>query len=360
MTKRIILLGALVAAVILTGVSCLTTGGTAQGPMGMFRSADKGETWGAIQTLPSAQGVQSIAGLKIFRIFEDPGDPNAMYLGTRGQGLYYTYNNGDTWQAVSAMNGKFIYALAVNPKDKCTIYVSDGPNIYKTEDCSRSWKLVYTEQRTGQRMVAMAVDFGDDKTVYAAELGGDILLSQDGGGSWRVVKRFGFDLQHLVADPFKAGRIYVATYRNGLFRSDDIGANWTDLSSGLDPYSDSKNFYRLVLNNGQKDSLYWVSKYGILRSDDAGNSWKDLKLITPPGSVNIYAFAVNPNNAKEMYYTGTILGDQNVHVRSTFYKTVDGGTNWVTKKLPTNTVPAAIRIHPTQNNVLFMGFTILN
>ncbi|MFA6485820.1 MAG: hypothetical protein WCT40_00410 [Candidatus Magasanikbacteria bacterium] len=362
MRSKIFLLGALAVATVLLGAGCISLGGgsSSVGPMGMFRSVDKGDTWSAITAYPTAKGVGSISGLKIFRLYNDPTDPNAYYAATRGQGMYFTYNNGDSWQTISALAGKFIYGFDIDSKDKCTLYAADNAHIYKSTDCSRTWVTVYTEERPTQRFVSLAIDKGDSNYLYAAEVGGDILQSSDAGVSWKIVKRFGFDLQHLVADPQLSKRIYAAAYRKGLFRSDDGGVTWVDLNAGLNAYNDSKTFYRLVLNPAQTNSLFWISKYGILRSDDAGVTWSELKLLTPPGNVSIYAFAINPKNQKEIYYTGTILGDKNVHVRSTFYKSVDGGINWVTKNLPTNTVPASMLIHPVNTKILFLGFTLLD
>lgn len=347
------------SCLLLLGAGCVTKQ-TAAGPMGVFRSTDKGDKWEAVSAFPTPQGVKSITGIKVYRIFEDPSDPNAFYLGTRGQGLYYTYNNGDSWQAVDFMAGKFIYALAVDPKDKCTIYASDGAHIYKSADCSRSWEIVFTEERPTERLVALAIENANTRIIYGAELNGDIIVSRDEGHSWQAIKRFGFQLQDLVLDRQNPGRLFVAAYRSGLHRSNDGGANWTNLNEGLKKFNDSMNFYRILLNPAQKDSLFWACKYGVLRSDDGGVTWTDLKLLTPPGAVNIFGFAVNPKNQKEIYYTGTILGEKNVHVKSTFYKTSDGGVTWVTKKLPTTTIPVMIKVHPTNDAILLMGFTLLD
>jgi len=344
----------------LTGAGCITVSGGGSGSLGVYKSENKGDSWAAAMAVPTVEGIGTLAGVKTFRLHTDPSDPNTIYLASRGQGLYFTYDNGRNWKAIDAMAGKFIYGFAVDPKNKCVLYTSDGPNIYKSDDCGRTFKLTYTEQRSNQRVVSLAVDFGDTRKVYAAILGGDIMVSNDSGLSWRATKRFGTELQYLVADNFNAGRLYVATQTNGLYRSDDSGDNWTDLNEGLNAFNDSRTFYRLVLNPGQKDSLFWISKYGILRSDDAGAHWGEIKLLTPPGSVNIYAFGINPANQNELYYTGTVLGDKNTHIRSTFYKSVDGGKNWVTKKLPTNTIPAQLIIHPQRTDWLFMGFTLLN
>ena len=75
--------------------------------------------------------------------------------------------------------------------------------------------------------------------------------------------------------------------------------------------------------------------------------------------MRIFAFAINPSNPAEMYYTGTVLNEDTMTGRSVFYRTKDGGANWETRKLPTNTIPAYAVFHPKEN-VLFLGFTYLD
>ncbi len=359
MSKKISWLGAIFGALVLTGAGCIQFSGSAKGPMGIFRSNDAVETWQQKNVLLTAQGVKSLATAKVYKIYTDPSDAKALYMGTRGQGLYYSYDSGETWSVSAAMAGKYIYGLTVDPRDKCTIYTSDGPHIFKTTDCQRNWELLFTEERPTQRFVALVSDISDSKIIYGAQAGGDVFRSKDGGQSWRIIKRFNFELRHLTADPQNPHRLYAASYNQGLYRSDDGGENWTNISGGLANFSDSLTFNRLVLNPAQKDSLFWISKYGILRSEDAGATWSDIQLLTPPGSVNIYSFALNQKNPLEMYYTGTILGEKNENVRSTLYKTVDGGKNWVTKKLPTNTIPVELLVHKENGKVIFLGFTTL-
>ncbi len=360
MSKKIYLLSAVLSVITLMGASCISfTGGAAAGPMGLFMSADGGDSWVQKNTLLTAQGSKSLAGAKVYRIFTDPSDPKALYMATRGQGLFYSYDSGQTWSAFAAMDKKFVYALSVDPKDRCTIYVSDGPNIYKTVDCGREWKIVFTETRPSQRMVALANDYANPSIIYAAEIGGDVLRSKDGGASWRIIKNFNFELRELMTDKFNPQRIYAAAYAGGLYRSDDSGATWVQAGGNFQNFSGSSSFYRLVLHPTQRDSLFWISKYGILRSEDAGSSWSEIKLLTPPGSVNIYGFAIDPKNLSEIYYTGTILNDSNSNVRSTLYKSVDGGVNWVTKKLPTNTIPTDLLISKDSGKNIFIAFTSL-
>ncbi len=359
MSKKILVF-LLLVVFIFTGASCISSNkSTEVGPMGIFKSIDRGEEWTAAMALPTAQGVKSISSVKVYRIFDDPSDPNAFYLASRGQGLYYTYDNGDSWTAVSFFNGKFVYTAAVDPADKCTIYASDGAHIYKSEDCARTWNLMFTEERSGERVSSMDID-PSDGSIYSTEIGGDLLISRDGGRSWQVIKRFSFALQDVFIDKSVPGRIYIASQRSNMVRSDDSGATWIDLRDNFKKFNDSKVYYRLYVSKNQKDTLYWISKYGILRSNDAGVTWTELKLLTPPGAVTIYGFAVNEKNPNEIYYTGTILGENNSHVRSTFYKSVDGGATWVTQKLPTNTIPVVIKIHSVNDAMILMGFALLN
>ncbi|MFH1789485.1 MAG: hypothetical protein ABH832_00190 [bacterium] len=346
----------------LTGVGCINFSSQSQGVMGMYRSENKGEAWAQITSMPTLEGVKNLSGLSVYNMFFDPSDDDAIYLATRGQGLYYSYNKGDSWQSSPHMNNKYIYSVVVDPADKCTIYATDGPHIFKTNDCLRSWSLVFTEERLNERLVDLAVDPDNSDIVYGAQLNGDVLRSEDAGKSWRIIKRFGFGIRDLVIDKVDSNtkRIYVAAYKDGLYRSDDSGIEWINLSVGFDGFNDSKQFNRIVMNNNKKDSLFWISKYGILRSDDAGKTWKSISLLTPPGSVDIYGFAVSPKNDKEIYYTGTVLDNKKKNLKSTFYISSDGGNNWVTRQLPTNTVPVSLYIYKKNTSMLFLGFTLFD
>src|SRR4051812_33479636 len=114
----------LLASVFLMGAGCISFSGTTTSHLGAFRSGDKGESWTEINLYPTTTGVHSLATVKVYRIFTDPSDRNALYMATRGQGLFYSYNRGDSWQFVPAFNSTFIYGVAVDPTNKCTIFVT--------------------------------------------------------------------------------------------------------------------------------------------------------------------------------------------------------------------------------------------
>lgn len=354
MQKRII--GLLLGFIMLGGAGCVSlsssSGTQTTGPGGMFVSPDKGETWQAISTLLKPEGNKSLSQVSVYRLFEDPHDSNAFYWASRESGLLYTYDAGKSWQqATGALSKGFIYSVAVHPQDKCTLYVTNGVQVFMSTDCSRSWSEIYRES-TSDRVVSLTIRPNSPFKIVMAKRGGDILESSDAGVSWQVLKRLNTTVVDIVADPHEDGRLFVATQSKGLYRSTDGGKTWVSLTSKMNKLTGVTEYRRLYLSPENAGTLYWISTFGILTSRDGGDTWLYFKLLTPPGSARIYGFAVNPKNEKEMYYTATING------RSTFYRSIDGGENWITKKLPSGQIPSALRVHSDKTDRVYLGFTI--
>jgi photosystem II stability/assembly factor-like uncharacterized protein len=349
--------GFLASLLVLVGAGCVSFSGgsTSSAPAGVFVSSDKGESWEHLVTLPEADGIKNIGNLSLYRVFEDPQDPNTMYVGTRGQGMYYTYDNGFTWQKpnFAPLNTGFIYSVAVHPKDKCLIFATNGNQVFKSVDCSRTWAEVYRDGRSGIRAVSLAFANHAPYTLYMAQSGGDLVTTNDAGASWTTVQRFGLNIAQIVSDKFQPNRLYLTTRDSGLHRSDDAGSSWTDLTAQLSDISGAIEYRGFVQHPTKQHTIYWLSTYGIIYSTNAGETWNAVDLISAPGSVNIYGFGVNPKNDSEMYYTAT-LKDLS---RSTFYKSIDGGVNWTTKKMPSSQVPTVLRVHPIEGYI-YLGFTI--
>ncbi|MFZ2190363.1 MAG: hypothetical protein WA057_04230 [Candidatus Magasanikiibacteriota bacterium] len=353
--RKIFLLSIALITLTFVGAGCVSFSNksTTSGPAGMFISNNRGDTWTQISAWPTLEGVKNISNSSVYRIVEDPNDNKAMYMATRENGMFYTYDDGKTWQrAEGALSTGFVYAIAVHPQDKCIIYGSNGTKIYRTDDCSRTWKEVYRESRSNTMIAAIAFSHVAPYKVFVIETNGDLLRSFDGSESWSVVNRFKTRLVNIITHPKDNNLIYIISKTNGLYRSNDGGESWVNLAGKMKSFSGSKEYRRHVIDINNPNLIYWVSTYGVLVSDTAGDSWQEIKLLTPPGSADIYGFAVNPKNTKEIYYTATI------NERSTFYKSMDGGQNWITKKLPSAQIPSILRVHPDHPDWIYLGFTI--
>lgn len=356
MQKKLTIFGLLAFSLVLMGASCISFGGgrTAKGPAGMFVSTDKGQTWKQISQLPTLSGVKTLSDASVYKLVPDPLDPHALYWLSREKGLFYSYDDGATWREVTGpLSSGFVYSLVVHPEDKCVLYSTNSEQIYKTADCGRSWQEIHRESRSTVRIISLSMSAGAPNRLFAAESNGDLIMSDDEGESWRIVQRFKVPVAEVIADPLQSDVVYVATRKNGLYRSYDSGETWISLAETMKEFSGSLEYRRIFLHPLKPAVLYWISTHGILASVDGGDSFESIGLITPPGSAQIYGFAVNSQNDNELYYTATI------NSRSTFYKSADGGLNWTTEKLPSGQTPTVLRVHPDRQEVVYAGFTIL-
>lgn len=277
----------------------------------------------------------------------DPQDFSAVYLNSKGNGLFYSYDNGDSWQKANAVGDVLVESVAIDPTDKCTIYATRANTILKSTDCNRTWAEIYIDTRADKNVTALAVDHFDSRIVYAGNSDGDILKSLDGGINWRVIERLNNPVRKLLIDENDSRIIYLATQSAGIFKTISAGADWFDINDGLKPFSGSMEYKELVFDPTADDSLMLVSKHGLIKTNDGGATWQPLTLITPPATTDIFSVAINPSNGQEIYYA----------TASTFYKTFDGGENWVTRRLPSGALAEYILIHPLQPNVVFMGMS---
>ncbi|OIO19976.1 MAG: hypothetical protein AUJ23_01035 [Candidatus Magasanikbacteria bacterium CG1_02_32_51] len=357
MNKKLVFFSLLLAVVFFVGAGCLNVGDNNQtitsGPAGMYLSIDKGESWTAISSMPTNQGTKNINNMSVYALFEDPQDPQGLYWASREGGLFYTFDSGKSWQqSGDPLNVSAVRSVAINPRDKCTIYATNGRQVFKTIDCVRSWEEVFREIRSSDSITYVAFDPFHPENIYISESNGDVLKSIDGGVHWLLLKHFSDYVRSIDFDTNNEGLVYITTLKKGLFRSKDFGETWTDLSSKLKDYSGALDFKRFVVYPSQADEIYWISKYGVLTSRNAGEDWESVKLVTPPGSVDIYGFAVSRSNDQEIYYTGTI------NSKSSLYRSIDGGKTWETRKLPSKQIPTMLYAHPQNEGWLYLGFTI--
>lgn len=140
----------------------------------------------------------------------------------------------------------------------------------------------------------------------------------------------------MATGPAGSSRLYAGTGGNGVFRSDDRGANWS--SCGLD----GEVVMSLAIAPGDPERLYaGVRPSAVYRSDDGGNSWRECDSFqdirgrrvwrspaSAPFTAYVQALAVSPADP-DLVVAGIEFG---AVVRST-----DGGETW------SNHRPKAIR-----------------
>lgn len=323
---------------------------TAQGPTGpdsgVWKTSDHGQTW--VNKKAYVDGPKLSAGaaeLSVQTLATDPQDRLAVYMGTNGQGLAYSYNGGDSWQIFKNLEAKNIKSVAVDPKNKCTIYATSQNKIFKTETCGRDWEMIFFDPRTDKFFTQILVDWFNPTILYSATNDGDIFKSSDEGTNWQVVKRAGASVTSLAISPQDSRLIYVGTEGDGLWKSLDAGITWLQIRKEFGDIGDARRIYQVVVDPTSANRLYLVHRSGIAKSEDQGQTWEAMNLLTDLGEGKITSMAVDPNNSKNLVYTGP----------TAIVFSLDGGQTWDAKKLPTTSQGTAVAIDAKDGNVIYLG-----
>jgi len=328
---------------------------------GVWLSADKGKTWKQFSSVPTVSGKpKSLGGVDVNVLTADPQDSAAVYFGTVGKGLYYTYNVNNGWTELKNLGQGTINDVKVDPKVKCNIYAAITNRLYRSNDCGRSWQQVYYDNNPGVGVTAIAIDHYNNDNIYIGTSRGDIIKSIDQGISWRTIQRLNESIARLIISPQDSRLVFVATVKNNVYsfhsntatnadNSADIDKNfavedWTDLGTVLKDFNLGSNFRDIVVcaNDG---SLFLASEKAIVRSPDKGVTWENIKLITPEKDAIINAVAVNPQNSQEIYYV----------TNTTFFSSADGGVTWITKKLSTSRAGWDLLIDRSNPSIIYLG-----
>ncbi|MBU1126063.1 hypothetical protein KJ758_00460, partial [Patescibacteria group bacterium] len=108
----------------LLGQGCLSGNNAVGNDGGVFWTEDAGASWTQSADLPTIQGVTSMAGVNVTSLEVDPSDSSVWYVGTRANGLFYTTDNGISWQRPKGVEGRegAVLDIEVDPNDVCTAY----------------------------------------------------------------------------------------------------------------------------------------------------------------------------------------------------------------------------------------------
>jgi len=244
--------------------------------------------------------------------------------------------------------------VAIDPKNKCNIFVTRLNKILKSTDCNRTWSQIYQDNDQTATMNRVAVDPLNSSIIYAVISRGDLIKSDDGGNAWQTVYRFEDRIAKLIINNKNSREMFVVTYKKGVYRTSDAGQNWVKMAEIESALKDNEIKYEvrdfLVIDNEGGRTMFLATYYGLLKSTDNGATWKKLELVAPEDRATINAMAVNFSNTDEIYYT----------TNSTFYKSLDGGTSWKTLPLPTSRAGWRLLLDQKNPSVIYLGVVNLN
>ena len=253
----------------------LTSAGTlvAATPAGVFRSADKGETW-----LKAGQAVEKIAVTHKAR----KGNHPVKALPVR---------------AIAAPQPNF---AALRFSALCaagdTVLAATEAGLYRSRDDGQTWTL---SNFTGQPV--RSLQCGDS---VVARLNDTFMLSHDGGATW-APRHLPFFAQ--TYDLAGAGSLFIAGTSRGLFRSEDTGLTWHVAQGGLPVAS-----ITAVAVDPVTRTLAYAYEFGhVYQSNDAGRTWQrfDQEGL---GGATIRSFSVTTQGAHNLL---AVTSTRGIYVR---------------------------------------------
>lgn len=295
---------------------------------------------------------------QVFRsLAVSPSDPNIIYVGSEGNGLFKSTDGGNTWTwqrtGLLYMAGEIIqppeyaetYDIAIDPKDPLKAYAvfatTPGPaegdypssngGFYYTSDGGNTWHRSVKGLSCGSGG-AIAIDPANPEVLFLGTSGG-------------ICGSTGQDISGKLFD-------------GGIYKSTDAGLSWTMLNLP-DPQVaawsdfwrivvwDSKNIYTL----GQKDEDPVTTKaLGLVKTTDGGETWQK---ISPP-NIFFSSFDVAPKDKNLIYGVSYyILYQEGAKSPSTVFCSRDGGATW--QPVKDYKMYGPVRISPHDSNVIFLA-----
>ncbi len=277
----------------------------------------------------------------------EPWTRNSVSVGT---GVYKTTDGGDKWKLMGLENTERISRIIIHPENPDIVYVAAqghlwGANqergLYKTEDGGQTWNsILYVDENTG------CSDFDMDPSnpdilyagmwqhrrtgwdFYSGGEGSGLYKSEDGGDSWtEITEGLPQGEKGRIAvriSPADANRVYtlIESDKTALYRSDDKGGSWLMMNSS--PSIRERPFYFALIVPDPVDTnlLYKPGTY-LTKSEDGGEKFGNVSFAGGAIHADIHALWISRENNRFIYagtdggaYTSNDRGSSWQHIRN--------------------------------------------
>jgi photosystem II stability/assembly factor-like uncharacterized protein len=288
---------------------------------GVVKSTDGGAHWAeANGGLPFQNATPRAVALDLAR-------PERLYLITSLGELWRSVDGGASWRSGGPAGAR---SIAVSPLAGVAFLSANG-GVYRTLDAGATWKLAGRGLPAGPAD-ALAVAASDPRTVYAYFNAAGLFRSQDGGGAWqrRTLPLNAGGVVALAVSPRTPRLLYLALSNGGFYRSADSGAHWTGFTgisnvralAAAEPRASGTVYAGTGLAGGTLG--------GVWRSDDSGSTWS--RQSQGLAALQATQVAVDPSQPDHLWAA----------IEGRVYRSFNRGVQWrAASPLPAATPPEA-------------------
>lgn len=256
---------------------------------------------------------------------------------------------------------KQAYTVRTNPQNPDRIYVGNWANqILLSNDQGATWDVVKTGSQGATNMLTSIHVCQQDTGVVL--LGGLLITgikrSNDGLETWEQVlqdstgRQMWFVSEAITQAP--DGNLYAARGRaeSAIYRSTDVGKTWDSIA--IIPRSVTDRLCTITAHPTDPNLLFLGAKSGkIIRSTDAGKTWS-VSPINGKDTIRekseIPKIVFSPNNPDRGYAIVAIALEENISGNGGVLATTDRGVTWTRIAFP-DTSFWAVDVRPTKSGV---------
>jgi photosystem II stability/assembly factor-like uncharacterized protein len=273
----------------------------------------------------------------------DPAQSNIVYAGIRSGGVFRSRDGGITWTDQS--NGlpfEIVQAVGISQGLQPVLYafLSYSGRVYQSLDQAETWELI-SETGSDSHFTEFAASTANPDHIYVIYKGKSLTASRDAGYLWEYLSEgiptdlFGTWILCLETDPKNPDVLYAGVGNltgsgRGVYKSVDQGENWTPSNQEMG----GVKITTIRVHPADANIVYAGGNNGqLFKSEDAGQTWQDLsenlQSVLTFGTNEVYRIYLAPDQPEHIYL---LLGQQGLVLSK------DGGTKWRTFNLPPDVV----------------------